>query len=216
MISAVKTLADTSLVAASAIAAGNNFFDTNAGNPPQRVNGPPFGTATSLVDGTTANTVSWYTGEAGSSLARSTAMALVDPAVPISFGMRANELALRTAVKNVAVLSGATFSASDPNASEQYGALTSRLAANFEPPLGTQDITAIMTEIANAQIMAKIAQDRHQQAKASLTDFLQSIKNVLPEQVGTELLALQTALQASLQTTATLSKLSLVNYLPIG
>jgi flagellar hook-associated protein 3 FlgL len=214
--SSVAKLADTSLVAASAIAAANNFFDTDAGNPPQRVNGPPFGTAMSLVDGTAANTVNWYTGEAGSSSARTTAVARVDPAVTISFGMRANEVALRTAVKNVAVFSAVSFSASDPNAESQYGALTTRLAGNLDPPLGKQSLSDLSAEIANAQIMAKDAQDRHTQATATVTDFLQSIENVSPDQVGTELLTLQTSLQASLQTTAMLSKLSLVNFLPIG
>jgi flagellar hook-associated protein 3 FlgL len=127
--------------------------------------------------------------------------------------MRANELALRTAVKNVATFAAMAFSAADPNASLQYSALTSRLATNFEPPQGFQSISDIAAQIANAQIMANDAKTRHQQSTATLTDFLQSIENVSPEQVGTELLALQTALQASLQTTAMLSKLSLVNYL---
>lgn len=210
---AVAKLADTSLVAASAVAAANDFFDVDAGHPPQRVNGPPFGTATSLVAGTAANTVTWYTGEAGPTSARSTAGARVDPQITISFGMRANEEGIRTAIKNVAVYAATSFSASDPNASAQYGALTSRLAKNFTPPQGAQSILEISSEIANAQIMADGASDRHKQSTAALTDFLQSIENVPPEQVGTELLALQTTLQASLQTTAMLSKLNLVNYL---
>ncbi len=213
MSAAVTKLADTSLVAASAIAAANNFFDIDAATPPQRVSGPPFGTATSLTAGTAANTVSWYTGEAGSSSARATAVARVDPAIAISYGVRANEVGLRSAIKNVAVYAAMSFSPANPDASAQYGALTARLAVNFSPPQGTQSITDISAEIANAQIMASDAKDRHKQSTATLTDFLQSIENVPPEQVGTELLALQTALQASLQTTAMLSKLSLVNYL---
>jgi hypothetical protein len=213
MSAAVTKLADTSLVAASAIAAANNFFDTDAATPPQRVSGPPFGTATSLTAGTAANTVSWYTGEAGASSARTTALARVDPAIAISYGMRANEVGLRSAVKNVAVYAAMSFSPTNPDTPAQYGALTARLAVNFSPPQGIQSITDISAEIANAQIMANDAKDRHKQSTATLTDFLQSIENVPPEQVGTELLALQTTLQASLQTTAMLSKLSLVNYL---
>ena len=54
----ITTVANTSLVAASAMEASSNFFD----QPPLRVSGPPFNTATSLVNGTPANTVSWYTG----------------------------------------------------------------------------------------------------------------------------------------------------------
>ena len=47
--------------------------------PPLRVGSVPFGTATSLVSGTTANTISWYTGEAGPGPARATATARVRP-----------------------------------------------------------------------------------------------------------------------------------------
>jgi len=211
----ITQIADTSLVAASAIAAGNDFFDTDADHPPQRVNGPPFGTATSLVDGTAANTVSWYTGEAGSASARNTAVARIDPAVTISFGMRANEQALTAAVKNIAVFASVVFSPTDPNSSAQFSALASRLAQNFSPTQGTQTVSDISNAIANAQIMSQNAQDLHNQATQTLTDFLQKIENVSPDQVGTELLSVQTALQASLQTTAMLSKLSLINYLPI-
>jgi len=210
---AVTKLADTSLVAASAIAASNDFFNVDAANPPQRVNGPPFATATSLIAGTGANTVEWYMGEAGASPARSTANARIDPSITISYGMRANEQAILTAIKNIAVFAGMSFSPTNPNASAQYAAVSQRLAVNLAPAQGVQSISDIEEEIANAQIMSRDAQDRHKQASLTLTDFLQSIENISPDQIGVELLALQTSLQASLQTTAMLSKLSLVNYL---
>ena len=66
---AIGTLANTSLVAASALEASDNFF----GSPPQRVSGTPLGSATALVAGTSTNTVAWYTGEAGTGSARATA-----------------------------------------------------------------------------------------------------------------------------------------------
>lgn len=53
----IAKIGQTSLPAASAVAAANNFFD----QPPMRVSGTP-ATATALVAGTSANTVSWYTG----------------------------------------------------------------------------------------------------------------------------------------------------------
>jgi len=40
-------------------------------------------------------------------------------------------------------------------------------------------------------------------------------ETVSPDQVATQILSLQTALQASYQTTSTLSQLSLLKYLPI-
>ena len=53
----VTQIGQTTLPSASAVAASNNFFD----HPPMRVSGSP-ATATALVAGTSANTVSWYTG----------------------------------------------------------------------------------------------------------------------------------------------------------
>ena len=87
-IAAIGNLAQTALPAASAIAAGNDFFNSN---PPQRVAGPPFDSAMALVNGTSADTVMWYTGEAGSTPARSTALAQVGPSTTIAYGVRANE-----------------------------------------------------------------------------------------------------------------------------
>ena len=43
--------------------------------------------------------------------------------------------------------------------------------------------------------------------------MLQHIEGVSTDQIGAQILALQTSLQASLSTTARLSQLSLVNYL---
>ena len=69
--SAVSSLAQTALPAASAVAASNNFF----ADPPQVVDAgspPDYATATSLQNGTPANTVFWYTGENGSTPALQT------------------------------------------------------------------------------------------------------------------------------------------------
>jgi hypothetical protein len=44
--------------------------------------------------------------------------------------------------------------------------------------------------------------------------MLQQIENVSPDQVGAQILTLQTNLQASMEVTGLLSKLSLVNFLP--
>ncbi len=124
---AIGKLAGTSLKAASAVAASNDFFDADANNPPQRVNGPPFDTATSMTAGTAANTVIWYTGEAGTSSARSTASARIDPSLVVNYGTRANEDGIRAIVQNVATLAAVTTSASDPNSADFSAALDQRL-----------------------------------------------------------------------------------------
>jgi len=210
---AVGTLAATSLTAASAVAAAGNFFNSSAASPPLRVNGPPFATATSLIAGTPANTLSWYTGEAGAAPPRSTATAQVDPSISVSYGMRANESALRNTVQNLAVMSAMTFSASDPNAAARYAALTQRVATNMNAPNGSQTITTIEADIAGAQTAMKTASDNHTQMTGTLTDMVQSIEGADTNTVGAQLLDLQNRLQASLQVTSMLAHTNLASML---
>jgi flagellin-like hook-associated protein FlgL len=208
--SAVGTLDQTALPAASAIAAANNFFNSNR---PQRVAGPPFDSATSLVNGTTANTVFWYTGENGSTAARQTATAEVGPSMSISYGMRANEQAISSLVANVAVLAATTYSASDPNAAASYQALSRKVAANLDEPSGTQSIANIEADLASAQTTVSNAGKINTATQSTLQDMLQSIEGVNQTQVGEQVLNLQNTLSASLSLTARLAQLSLVNYL---
>ncbi len=209
---ALGTLAATALTAASAAAASAEFFAGDATNPPLRVNGPPFDSATSQVAGTTANTVIWCTGEIGSDPARASATARIDPSLVVSYGARANEDAIRTLVQNFATLAAVSISPSDPNATKLSVALNQRLAANLAAP-GTQTVADIQTALAGAQISLSAAKSRHRQTTAALSDFLQQIEGISNEEVGAQILALQTRMQASMQTTALLFQTSLVNYL---
>jgi flagellar hook-associated protein 3 FlgL len=212
--SGVSKLASTALTAASAVAASNDFFTVDAANPPRRVAGPPFDTATALVAGSSTNTVSWYTGEAGTDPARSTAAARIDQSTVVSYGMRANEQGIASTVASVAVFAAMTFSSSDPNASDRYQALTQRLSGTLDGPSGTQTVADIETDLAGAQTTIKATQDRQTQTQGTLQDLLQQVTTTPQEQVAAEILALQTSLQASLQTTAQLFQLSLVNFMP--
>ena len=207
---AVDKLAHTALSAASAIAAAGNFFSVN---PPLRVAGPPFGTAIALVPGTPANTVSWYIGENGPNPPRSTAVARIDPSITVSYGTRANEQGISWIVQQVATLAATSYLPTDPNAPGSYTALNQRLDTALTIPQGVQKIDDIGASLASAQTAMATAKDRHQQTQKTLTDMLQSIEMVDPNLVGTQILSLQTNLQASLETTALLSKLSLVNLL---
>jgi flagellar hook-associated protein 3 FlgL len=207
---AVSNLAQTALPAASAMAAANNFFSSD---PPQRVSGPPFDTATSLVNGTTANTVFWYTGENGSTPAQDTATAQIGPNMTVSYGMRANEQAISTLVANVAVLAATTYSASDPNAQASYQALTQKVTANLDGQPGTQQISDIEANLANAQTAVSNASSLNTQTQNTLQDMVQGIEGVDQNTVGVEILNLQNSLSASMSVTARLAQLSLVNYL---
>ena len=132
----------------------------------------------------------------------------------LSYGMRANEDGIRTLVQNIATLAAVTVSPSDPNAADLSAALSQRLTGNLTGAPGVQTISDIETELAGAQAsLQRRRKDRHQQTSATLGDLLQQIEGVSNEEVGAQILALQTRLQASMQTTAMLFQTSLVNYL---
>ena len=207
---AVTNLAQTALPAASAVAAANDFFGSD---PPQRVNGSPPDTSTALVNGTAANTVFWYAGENGSTPARQTATAQVGPSMSIAYGMRANEQALTTLVANVAVLAATTYTASDPNAKTNYQALSQKVAANLAGQPGTQSISDIEADLANAQMTVSSASKLNTQTQTTLQNMLQGIDGVDQNKIGEDILTLQNSLSASMSVTARLAQLSLVNYL---
>ena len=180
---------------------------------PLRVGGPPYNTATTLVAGTAANTVIWYTGEAGSDSARGTAVARVDQSITVQYGARADEQAFRHLLKNVAAYAAVTTDAANPNASGQSTALSQRIGANLAPQTGYQSLQDIQAEFAGAQHAVKSTTDRQTQLKGMAQAMLDSIEGISTEEVATKILALQTSLQASYQTTATLYQTSLLKYL---
>jgi hypothetical protein len=209
---AIGTAARTTLAAASAVKASDEFFNADLDNPPMRVSGSP-ATATSLVAGTTANTVVWYKGEAGSTPARATATARVDDTVTTNYGMRANEQGIRWMVQNVATLAAMSSLPGDPDAQARSAALNDRIRPALDVPPGTQKIEDIQAELAGAQVTLKAASERHQQSAATLGDLLQDTEGVSNDQVAAQILAMQTSLQASLQTTAMLYQTSILKYL---
>jgi flagellin-like hook-associated protein FlgL len=177
------------------------------------VAGPPFDTATALVDGTAGDTVTWFTGEAGTDAARSTAVGRVDQTMSVAYGMRATEQGIRSVVQAVAVFATMTFSESDPNASAAYAKLQQRVGSALAGPPGQQTVDDIAAELGGAQASLVAAKDRHQQAEVTLATLLDSVEGVDLNEVGAQILALQTNLQASLQTTAILYQTSLVNFI---
>ncbi len=211
--SSIEGLAKTSLTAASALAAADNFFNMDAANPPLRVDGPPFDTATGLVAGDATNTVMWYTGEAGSQPARTTATARVDQAITVNYGLRANEEGIRWQMQNIAALAAISMGPGDPDAEGRAAAMSSRLRTALDIPHGTQSTADIRTELAGAQKSTEAAKQRHQYTNAALSDFLEGVEGVSNEEVAAKMLALQTNLEASMQVTARLFQMSILNYI---
>lgn len=210
--SEVETLADTSLAAASAIVASDSYFNMDAANPPMRVDGSPF-TATGLIAGTPADTVIWYTGEAGSQSARSTATARVDQAISVSYGLRGNEEGIRWQLQHIAVIAVMPLSETDPNIQLKSTELSERLGLALGVPPGRQSVEMIQAELAGAQISMDAAEERHRETKATLQDLLQDVEGVSTEEVAAKILTLQTRLEASLRATSMLYQTSIIKYI---
>src|SRR5262245_42945396 len=192
------------------------FSGTPSANPaPLRVNGPPFATATNLIGGTASNTVSWYTGERGTDSARGTAVARIDQQITVQYGARANEQALRYQLQNLAVYSAVTADVSNPDPKRQISARQERISANLAPQTGQQSIPDMQAEFAGAQTAIKASTERQTQLKAMAQTMLDQIEGINQDEVATKILALQTSLQASYQTTSMLYQTTLTKFLPV-
>lgn len=183
-----------------------------ATQPPLRVGSSPASSATTLVNGS-ANTVKWYQGNDGPGSARSTAMARVDDSVTVQYGAQANEDAIRRQLQAIAVFGTFSTSPTGQYSGGQVAALSLRVTQALTQQPGQQRIEDIQTDIAMAQNTMKDASTRQTQAKAQLQTIIDQAESASPDQVASEILSLQNALQASYQVTSNLAQLSLVKFL---
>ena len=186
-----------------------------AQTPPLRVSGTPLGSATALVNGS-ANTVKWYTGNSGPGSPRSTATARVDDSLVVQYGAQASETGIRSVLQSVAVFAAFSTSPTGTNSAGQVSALSQRVTQQLMQRPGQKTIEDIQTDLAMAQSTMQDASARQTQAKATLQNIVDQAEAVSTDQVASQILALQNALQASYQATSMLSQLTLVKYLPVG
>lgn len=193
-------------------ALGFSTSPITATQPPLRVGSSPASSATTLVNGS-ATTVKWYTGNDGPGSARSTAVARIDDSVTVQYGAQADEDAIRKQLQAVAVYGTFSTSPTGKYSGGAVAALSLRTTQALTPQPGQQKIEDIQTDIAMAQNTMKDASTRQTQAKAQLQNIVDQAESASPDQVASEILSLQNALQASYQTTASLAQLSLVKFL---
>ncbi len=211
--SGLRTMAKTELASASNFAAADNFFNAQ-GQPVQRVAGPGFATATTLVDADPTTTVIWYKGQASTN-ARTTVSARVDDAAVVNYGAQANESGPLALVRSLAVLASQSFTNADATSQGRFDAVAtrnySRLSEAHNNESGSLEMLA--TELGNARVNVAAVASRQSHYKAQLEGMIEDISSVPKEEVAMEMLALQTRLQASYQATSLIASLSLVNYL---
>ena len=181
---------------------------------PLRVSGSPLSAATSLVSDPT-NTVAWYTGNSSAS-PRASSTARIDPNITVQYGAQANEQGIRSQLEGVAVFAALTTSPTGANSAAQVAALSQRIATNLTPQPGQQTIADIQTDFATAQSLMKDASSRQSQTQNILQNIVDQTETVSTDQVASQILALQTTLQASYETTSILAGLTLTKFLPPG
>lgn len=206
---AVAGLVTTKLASASAHKAANSFLAGSLSGPPERVAGPPFATATALVTGSAANTVIWYRGDDAAGSARETAPVRVGEGPPILIGARANEPGIRAVLVSLAALAAESFPAGDPTANARYAALATRISA----AAGSAPLAQIAADLSIAHGQIGAAKSRLAAEKAQIEDTLAGAENANPSEVAAKLLATQTRLQASYQTTSTVARMSLLDFI---
>ena len=141
-------------------------------------------------------------------------MAQIDQAITVQYGARADEQALRVATADRrGVRRGDDRCHRSQCQRARSLPLNQRVAQNLAAVPGTQTIQDIQADFAGAQASIKATTDRQTQTKAITQTMLDSIEGINDDEVATKILALQTSLQASYQTTAMLYQTSLTKYL---
>ncbi|WP_439529763.1 flagellar protein [Pannonibacter sp.] len=211
---ALKEEASTTLRAASDEWAAASFFDSFGGNPPMRVSGPPYDTATALVDGS-ATTTSWYIGEnTATSDPRQDKIAAVDDNLRLGYGVRANEQGLTDVIKSLSTFIAGDFSGNTSTDEQYYTALADRMKATIQPQ-GTarSGIVDITTEVAIAFRSIEYTAERHTVLKSGYQGTIAEIEGVDKETLAVEIVQLQTMLEASYRASSIAMKMSLADYL---
>lgn len=183
-----------------------------AAKAPLRVGSSPASSATTLVNGS-ANTVKWYQGNDGPGSPRSTALARVDDSITVQYGAQADEASIRRQLQAIAVFGTFSTTPGGTYSGGQVAALSLRTTQALTQQPGQQRLEDIQTDLAMAQNTMKDAGTRQTQAKAQLQSIVDQAESASPDQVASEILSLQNALQASYQVTSNLAQLSLVKYL---
>jgi flagellin-like hook-associated protein FlgL len=200
--------AKAELGAYAAVTAAKDFFQTRPLTSITRVPGPGFATATAFGTATAANTVQWYRGDAQDpAQARGTVITRVDDGLTVSTGAQANESGFAALLAGLSSFALTTFGANDR---EAYIALSDRVADELD---NAKQIQGLQTDLSVASRSIGRIDDRLRQKQSFYQSVIGDVENINQEEVASKILSLQTKLQATYQTTATIARLSLTDYL---
>ncbi|MGL5448366.1 MAG: hypothetical protein ACRDBL_13755 [Rhabdaerophilum sp.] len=201
------------LRAASAVIGAREFFSGSNTVEPPRVS-LPLATATTYAAVGTRPTVIWYRGDDDTLVnARDTQRAEVADGTSVSTGARANEVALRDSMVAIGLFLAEDYPPNIASTKDRFDAAAGRAIELMSTTGGPGAILEVNADFGRATTQVRDAKTRHQDNLLFMNGLLAEIENVRNEEVIIAMTSLQTRLEASYQSTATLSRLSLVNYL---
>ena len=173
--------------------------------------------------GTPQNTVLWYQGEntydtssvpPAATAPLDTQTIQVSATGTVGTGARANDKTIQSVLSGLATMAYALPTTSDANTSATYQTVVSRagtlLSASDQTNPSVQDT---VTQLSVAATRLSNAKTTNAATQTTVQNTLDGIEQAPTEEVVAKLLDVQNRLQASYQVTASLSKLSLVNYI---
>ncbi len=212
---AVASAAGSSLSASATARASEDFFNGSpiAGLAARRIAFDNAGNATGYLETPSANTVQWYRGEDAGTDPRATATVQTGANSTAQIGVRANEAPLRAVLAGMATVVLGTPSGSDPDANAKWQAMADRAGALVRAVNTSPSVQEIVTDLSLANTAMSNAKSQNGATRNIMENAMAGVEAADTTEVTTTLLDLQNRLQASYQVTATLSKLSLVNYM---
>lgn len=208
---AVKLAAGTSLSARATARASQDFFDGTsiAGLAARRINAAGTGYEQAPQD----TTVQWYRGEDAPTDPRAAATVQTGANSTAQVGVRANEAPLRAVLAGMATVVLGTPASTDPDANAKWQAMADRAGTLVRAVNTSPSVQEIVTDLSLANTAMGNAKAQNGATRNIMENAMAGVEAADTTEVTTKLLDLQNRLQASYQVTATLSKLSLVNYM---
>lgn len=171
--------------------------------------------ATSANFGAALNTSLGIAAKQAAGDPRATVTAKIEDNTSVKYGVQANENGFVSLIRSLAAMTVETYPESDPTTNGRFDGMAvrqqSRLSESHNNEPGSIEVVGIELNLAKTR-MANIS-ERLTASDAQLNTMLEEIEGVSKEEVAMEILALQTRLEASYQTTALVAQLSLVNYM---
>ncbi len=222
--SAIGAAATTTLSASATKRATTDFFaastDGTAANTtsPKRVyfnatDDPSYTHSASSTTGLKQSVI-WYQSEvAPDSTARASQSFQIGSSATVQLGARANEAPIQSVLAGLATVALGMPTGSLASNSQAYQAVVNQATPLLAANSNGQTVQNMVTDFSLASARMSNAKTANAAQQSTLQDTVDGIEQASTEEVATKLLDLQTRLQASYQITASLSKLSLVNYI---